>query len=95
MSKPKREYTIEFEQNAMELSYARGYAAEVCRELGLNPSVLGRRRREAKKYGKNSFPGKGNPKLTEEQRKIAELKKRLRDVEIERNIPKKAIDIFS
>ena len=46
-------------------------------------------------YGKNSFPGKGNPKLTDEQREIAELKKRLRDAELERDILKKAIAIFS
>ncbi len=85
MSKPKREYTAEFKQKAVGFSYARGNAAEVCRELDLNPSVLGRWRREAKKYGANSFPGKGNPKLTDEQREIAELKKKLRDMEIERD----------
>lgn len=95
MSKPKREYTTEFKQKAVELSYARGNAAEVCRELGLKPSTLGRWRREAKKYWENSFPGKGNPKLTDEQREIAELKKKLRDVEIELDILKKAIAIFS
>lgn len=95
MSKPKREYTAEFKQKAVELSYARGNAAEVCRDLGLHPSVLGRWRREAKKYGPNSFPGKGNPKLTEGEREIAELKKKLRDMEIERDILKKAIAIFS
>jgi len=89
MSKPKREYTTEFKQKAVELSYARGNAAEVCRELGLNPSVLGRWRREAKKYGENSFPGKGNPKLTDEQREIAELKKKPGDTEIEHYILKK------
>nr|WP_291785930.1 hypothetical protein [Maribacter sp.] len=44
---------------------------------------------------KNSFPGKGNPKLTDEQKEIAELKKKLRDTEIERDILKKAIAIFS
>ncbi|WP_419212063.1 hypothetical protein ACNR9Q_15100 [Maribacter sp. X9] len=38
----------------------------MCRELGLNPSVLDRWRRESRKYGPNSFPGKGNPKLTDE-----------------------------
>jgi transposase-like protein len=43
--------------------------------------------------GKNSFPGKCNPKLTDEQKEIAELKKKLRDTEIERDIPKKAIAI--
>ena len=44
--------------------------------MGLNPSVLVRWRREAKKYGENSFPGKENPKLSDEQREIAELSKR-------------------
>ncbi|PIF01414.1 MAG: hypothetical protein CR994_02360 [Maribacter sp.] len=82
MSKEKRNYTVEFKQKAVGLSYARGNAAEVCREPGLNPSVLGRWRREAKKYGENSFPGKGNPKLTDEQREISELKKRSRDAEL-------------
>ena len=32
----KREYTAEFKQKAVELSYARGNAAEVCRELDSN-----------------------------------------------------------
>ncbi|MFS4457352.1 IS3 family transposase [Maribacter sp. 2304DJ31-5] len=89
MSKPKRGYTAEFKQKAVEPSCVRGNAAEVCREPGLNPSVLGRWRREAKKYGPNSFPGKGNPKLTDGQREIAELKKRSRDMEIERDNLKK------
>lgn len=80
-------------QKAVEPGQARGNTAEVCRRLGLNPSVLGRWRRESIKYGENSFPGKGNPKLTDQQREIAELKKKLRDVEIERDILKKAIAI--
>ncbi len=55
---------MEFKQKAVELSHARGNAAEVCRELGLNPSVLGRWRREAKKNGENSFfPERGTPSL--------------------------------
>lgn len=91
----RREYTAEFKQKAVELSHARGNAAEVCRELGLSPSVLGRWRREAKEYGTNSFPGKGNLKLADEQREIAGLRKKLRDVELERDILKKAIAIFS
>ncbi len=58
-------------------------------ELGLNPSVLGRWCREAREFGANSFPGKGNPKLTDEQREIAELKKRSKDAELERDILKR------
>ncbi len=79
----------------MELSYARGRVVEICRELDIPTSVLSRWRRESDAYGRNSFPGKGNPKLTDEQREISELKKRLRDAELERDILKKAIAILS
>ncbi|KKL97794.1 hypothetical protein LCGC14_1830880 [marine sediment metagenome] len=95
MSREKRNYTVEFKQKAVELSYARGSVAEICRELNIPTSVLSRWRRESKDYGQNSFPGKGNPKLTDEQKEITELKKKLRDAELERDILKKAIAIFS
>jgi len=95
MSREKRNYSVEFKEKAVELSYARGSVVEICRELDIPTSVLSRWRRESQDYGKNSFPGKGNPKLTDEQKEIAELKKKLRDTEIERDILKKAIAIFS
>ncbi|WP_088697885.1 IS3 family transposase [Zobellia sp. OII3] len=89
MSREKRNYSVEFKEKAVELSYARGSVVEICRELDIPTSVLSRWRRESQDYGKNSFPGKGNTKLTDEQKEIAELKKKLRDTEIERDIPKK------
>jgi transposase len=95
MSREKRNYTVEFKEKAIELSYARGSVVEICRELDIPTSVLSRWRKESNSYGKNSFPGKGNPKLTDEQKEIAELKKRLRNAELERDILKKAIAIFS
>lgn len=95
MSREKRNYTVEFKEKAVELSYARGSVVEICRELDIPTSVLSRWRKESNAYGKNSFPGKGNPKLTDEQKEIAELKKRLRNAELERDILKKAIAIFS
>ena len=52
-------------------------------------------RKEQKDYGKNSFPGRGKPKMTDEQKEIARLKKQLKDAELERDILKKAIGIFS
>jgi transposase len=79
----------------VELSYARGRVVEICRELDIPTSVLSRWRRESDAYDRNSFPGRGNPKLTDEQREISELKKRLRDAELERDILKKAIAILS
>ncbi|MCK0148275.1 transposase [Arenibacter sp. F26102] len=93
MKNVKRNYTAEFKEKAVELSYARGNVVEICRELDIPTSVLSRWHRESNAYGRNSFPGKGNPKLTDEQREIADLMKRLRDAELERDILKKAIAI--
>ncbi|TLP71898.1 hypothetical protein ES765_19100 [Maribacter sp. ACAM166] len=95
MSREKRNYTVAFKEKAIELSYARGSVVEICRELDIPTSVLSRWRKESNSYGKNSLPGKGNPKLTDEQKEIAELKKRLRNAELECDILKKAIAIFS
>jgi transposase len=95
MSREKRNYTVAFKEKAVELSYARGSVVEICRELDIPASVLSRWRRESDAYGRNSFPGRGNPKLTDEQREISELKKRLGDAELERDILTKAIAIFS
>ena len=95
MSKGKRNYSVEFKKKAVELSFSRGSVTQVCRELDIPTSVLSRWRRESSEYGNNSFPGRGKPKLTDEQREIVELKKKLRDSEPENQILKKAVSIFS
>lgn len=95
MRKEKRNYSVEFKRKAVELTYARGSVSEICKELDIPRSVLGRWRKESQDYGDNGFPGKGNAKLTDEQREIMELKKKLKDAELERDILKKAIAIFS
>jgi transposase-like protein len=41
------------------------------------------------------FPGNGREALTPQQQKIRELEKRLKDAEMERDILKKAMAIFS
>jgi len=95
MRRKARCFTLEFKQKAVELSYARGSVKEVSEELDVNSSVLHRWRKELKSYGKNSFPGRGTPKMTDEQKEIAKLKRQLKDMELERDILKKAISIFS
>ncbi|MFV5695998.1 transposase [Flavobacterium sp. LB3P122] len=52
-------------------------------------------RREFEEFGVGNFPEKRNLKLSPEQEKIHELEKRLKDKELERNMLKKAIGIFS
>lgn len=95
MKKRNRNYSISFKQKAVELSYARGRVKQVCEELDIPYSVLHRWRRESKDYGKNSFPGRGKAKLTDEQKEVAQLKKQLKDVCEENEILKKAVRIFS
>jgi len=95
MRRKARNYTDEFKQKAVELTYARGSIVEICRELDIPRSVLGRCRKEMGELGDNSFPGRGKPKMTDEQKRISLLEKRLRDAELERDILKKAIGIFS
>ncbi len=53
-------------------------------------------RKEYDEFGQGSFPGNGNVKQTPEQERIAELERKLKDAEIERDkLNKKAIGIFS
>lgn len=95
MRRKSRNYSLEFKQKAVELTYVKGSIVEVCKELDIPRSVLGRWRKEFEDYGGNSFPGRGNPKLTDDQKEIARLRKQLREAELERDILKKAISIFS
>jgi len=95
MSKRNRRYTEVFKQKAVELSHMSKTIKQVCNDLDVPVSVLSRWRREFREHGKNSFPGKGKPKLTDDQRKISELQKKLRESEIENQILKKAVSIFS
>lgn len=95
MRKKSRVYSIDFKVKAVELSYARDSVTEVSKELGISKSALSRWRQELNQYGKNSFPGRGHVKMTDEQKEIARLKKQLKDLELERDILKKAISIFS
>jgi transposase len=77
------------------LSYKRTNISELGRELGITAPQLYKWRKEFEEFGEGSFPGKGKLKLTVEQEKIHELEKRLKDAELERDILKKAIGIFS
>ena len=67
----------------------------MARELGIRVSLLYKWRKEQEEFGAGSFPGKGNLKLSPEQEKMHQLEKKLKDVDLERDMLKKAIGIFS
>jgi len=79
----------------IELSQNREDIAALASELAIGVDLIYRWRREATIHQDASFPGQGNKILTEEQKEIERLKKELRDAQIERDILKKAVSIFS
>ena len=84
-------YTGEFKEQAVKLSYVSGKSvAETAADLGLPTNMLHRWRREGKKTGR-VFPGHGKARDEE----MAELKKQLRQAELERDILKKAVSFFA
>jgi transposase len=95
MSHQRRKFDKEFKLMAVELSKTRENINELAKELGIRPELIYRWRTELLDKKEGSFPGKGKPKQTPEEAEIARLKKQLRDAEIERDILKKAISIFS
>ena len=52
-------------------------------------------RRQYLRYEDASFPGNGNKLMSPEEQEIARLKKQLKEVELEKEILKKALGIFS
>ncbi len=95
MKQGRKIYDPAFKKQAVQLSYERTNISELARELGIEVTMLYKWRKDYQEFGEKSFPGKGNLKQTPEQEKIHELEKRLRDAELERDILKKAIAIFS
>ena len=68
---------------------------EVAKELGVKVDLIRRWKRENSDSGSSSFPGKGRPILTDEQKEIQRLTKELREARLEADILKKAVSIFS
>ena len=95
MSRERRKFDKEFKLMAVELSKTRENINELAKELGIRPELIYRWRTEHLEKPAGSFTGHGKPRHTPEEAEIAKLKKQLRDVEMERDILKKAISIFS
>ena len=95
MKKMRKIYDRVFKEKAVQLSYERHNISELARELGVTAPQLYKWRKEYEEFGQGSFPGNSNIKQTPEQERIAELERKLKDAEIERDILKKAIGIFS
>jgi len=95
MKKERRHYDSEFKKMAVELVESGKTTKIVAADLGIKPDLVRRWRREFRDSQSTCFPGNGKQILTPEQQEIIALKKQLRDAQIERDILKKAVSIFS
>ena len=92
----RRQYDSEFKRNAVLLTEEPGRAVrDVAENLGIAVDLLYQWRRQFRDKGEIAFPGQGNLALTPDQKRIRELEKKLKDTEMEREILKKAMAIFS
>ena len=80
---------------AVELVLSGKSGSEVGKELGIHKDLINRWKREYLRNQEGSFSGNGNSNLTAEQKEMAALKKALHEAELERDILKKAVSIFS
>jgi transposase len=94
--KKRRRYDAEFKRNAIALSEEPGRTAHsVEQSLGIANGLIGNWKRQLSTNGNLAFPGNGIEALTPDQRKIRDLEKQLYDAEMDRDILKKALAIFS
>ena len=95
MKRERIHYDKEFKLMAVELCHTGKPTREVADELGIRAELINRWKREFGKYLEGSFSGHGNVNMTEEQKEISRLRKELKDAQMERDILKKAVSIFS
>lgn len=93
MEKEKRSYSNEFKIKAVELSNQRGSVKPVASELNIPLDNL---RRWKKEYSAGKFNPSSKPTIkSKEELEIIQLKKELYNTQMERDILKKAVSIFS
>jgi len=95
MKRERRHFDKEFKQITVNLVYTGKSTTEVAEELGIRVDLVRRWKREYEEYQSGSFSGHGKANMTSEQKEIANLKRALKEAQIERDILKKAISIFS
>jgi len=97
--KTRRKFTKEFKEDAARLALADGRStSEVAEKLGVERSCVDRWKRQYLEQlgAQGSVPGTQNPMTAVEMAsEIRELRKQLRDSELQREILKKAVAIFS
>jgi transposase len=92
--KRRRRYDREFKEGAVRLIIEGGQTlAGTAKDLGITENMLGRWKKEYLEDREQAFPGKGHMKP--EDAEFHQLRRRVAELEEEREILKKALAIFS
>ena len=92
--KTRRRYDRGFKEGAARMVIENGQTiAGTARDLGITENMLTRWKKEYLEDQANAFPGQG--RMKPEEAEIHHLKRRVADLEQEREILKKALAIFS
>ena len=90
----RKKYSKEFKLDAISLVVDQGYTQkDAGRSLDINPTMLGRWIREYQSEDGQAF--RGNGKLTPEQEELRNLRTRVKQLEMEKDILKKATVFFA
>ena len=90
----RKKYPKEFKLDAISLVLDQNYTrTEAARSLGINANMLGRWVKEQQADDGQAF--RGNGKLTPDQEEIRKLKTRVKRLEMEKDILKKATVFFA
>ena len=92
--KERKRYTKEFKQGAVRLVTQQGRSiSDAASSLGVPAWSLSRWVRAAKEEGQDTF--RGNGKRTAQEQEIADLRRRVKQLEEEKDILKKAAAYFA
>lgn len=96
MTKIRRKYSKEQKLEIVKQSLDPEVTVKSLAErFDISVNVIYNWRSKYLKYKENSFSGHGNKTMTDEEREISRLKKELKEAQLERDILKKAVSIFS
>ena len=94
MTEKRKQYSKEFKLDAISLVHDQGFTRkEAAASLEINAQMLGRWIKEARDEDGQAF--RGNGKLTQEQEEIKKLRAQVKQLEMEREILKKATAFFA
>ena len=96
MSRPRKKYTKSEKLEIVKLSLEEDQSVgELAVRFEISENTIYNWRKAYLRHEDQAFPGKGNPILSEEERRIKAIEKEVQELKLERDILKIAVVIFS